>query len=60
MRQYKVNTKLLIGMIRHDIDVSFQHNRTDDRIFDLHEVSQTAAIESVRNRCNRTERTEEL
>jgi hypothetical protein len=35
-------------MIRHDTDVKFQHNRTDDRIFDLHEVSQTAVIESVR------------
>ena len=36
-------------MIRHDTDVSFQYNNTDDRIFDLHEVSQIR-IESNTNR----------
>jgi hypothetical protein len=27
-------------MIRHDTDVSLQYKNTDDRIFDLHNVSQ--------------------
>jgi hypothetical protein len=50
MSQYKVNTYLLTGVIGHETDISFQRNRTDDRIFDLHEVSQIVAIESMRNR----------
>jgi hypothetical protein len=45
MSQYQANTKLLTGMIRHDTDVSFQYNNTDDRIFDLHEVSQLNRID---------------
>jgi hypothetical protein len=51
MPRHKINPELLIGMMRHDNDVSIQPNRTDGRIFDLQEVSQSAAIESnqIRN-----------
>jgi hypothetical protein len=54
MSQYKVNTELLTGMIRHDTGVSFQHSKTDDRVFDLREVSQ---IESNRYEQTRTDHT---
>jgi hypothetical protein len=41
MSQYQVHSKLLTGMIRHNTDVSLQYSKTDDRIFDFHEISQT-------------------
>jgi hypothetical protein len=40
-------------MIRHDTNVNFKYSKTDDRIFDLHDISQ---IDS--NRC--TYRTEQI
>jgi hypothetical protein len=39
-------------MIRYDTDISLQYSKTDDRIFDLHEVSK---LESSRHEQSRTD-----